>query len=85
MATEQDRNEAAERSVQVSYVPQGFGLALVVDGDGVERPDGEDPAAGVLRNGTAVITLEIPRPDGTSSVLSWDPAEVAFDPINPGG
>jgi len=71
------------RRVRVSYVPKGFGLALVVD-TGAE--DGEDPSdgageQGLLRVGEACVTLEIPRPDGRPSVLSWDPAEVGWDPV----
>jgi hypothetical protein len=75
---------AGARRVRVSYDPKGFGLALVVDND---RDDGaaEQPPAtgeqGLLRVGEACVTLEIARPDGRPSVLSWDPAEVGWDPV----
>jgi hypothetical protein len=74
----------------VSYVPQGFGVALVVDRDGDGpgrrdrgRSDGAPPddGPGLLWVGDAVVTLEIPGPDGRRSTLSWDPAEVALDPL----
>lgn len=70
------------REVLVGYEAAGVGPALVVEqagGRGDGPVDGEVP--GLLRAGGAVVTLEIPRPDGGRSVLSWDPAEVALDPL----
>ncbi len=73
------------KQVNVSYVDHGFGPALAINaadatnaGTRVGEADGE---LGLLRLSDAVITLEIARPDGQSSVLTWDPAEVSFDPI----
>lgn len=65
------------RPVRVRHVPQRFGLALVVDNDGA----GDGAERGLLRVGDACVTLEIVGPDGSPSVLSWDPAEVAWDPV----
>lgn len=70
------------RRVRVGYAAQGFGPALVVERD--EVPEGDDPSDaehGLLTVGLAVVTLEIPRPDGTRATLAWDPAEVSFDPL----
>ena len=61
--------------MRVSFESRRFGVALVV---GDEGPDGD---TGLLRVGDAVVTLEIPGPDGRSSTLTWDPAEVAVDPL----
>lgn len=77
-----ERSGAEGRPVRVSYVEQGFGVALQVgdeSADGVEP--GGDVEAGLLRVSDAVVTLEIPHPDGGRSFLSWDPAEVSFDPL----
>ena len=77
---DQQRAGSGGRPVRVSYVPQGFGVALVVDDDPEATADDAVAESGLLRVSDAVVTLEIPRPDGGRSVLSWDPAEVAFDP-----
>ncbi len=74
------------RPVRVSYVAEGVGVALVVaDGDdgsdGALDDAGDGADHGVLHLGDAVVTLEIPRPDGGRSVLSWDPTEVTLDPL----
>lgn len=77
------------RAVRVCYVPQGFGLALVIDGEAPVSPgddrgahhDGVEAETGLLRISDAVVTLEIPRPGGGHHTLSWDPTEVAFDPL----
>lgn len=75
-----DRRPPVSRAVRVRYEPRGFGLALVVDG-GDPIPGGDPTEPGVLRVSDAVVTLEIPLPDGSRSTLSWDPAEVAVDPL----
>lgn len=70
------------RPVRVGYVAAGIGVALVVDdGDRDDEDGSSTEERGVLRVGDAVVTLEIPRPDGGRSVLSWDPAEVTLDPL----
>lgn len=64
--------------MRVSYVPRGFGLALVID----ESEDhGTDEVDGVLRVSDAVVTLEMPTVDGRPAVLAWDPAEVNWDAV----
>ncbi len=71
------------RAVRVGYVADGVGPALVV-ADGDPTDEGEEGAvtdAGLLRVSDAVVTLEIPLPGGGRSVLSWDPSEVALDPL----
>ena len=70
--------DRAGRAVRVRYVPQGFGLALVID---EELIDEEPGGAGVLRVSDAVVTAEVPMPDGGWATLAWDPAEVTFDPL----
>ena len=71
--------ETPGRPVQVSYVPQGFGLALVLgEGSNSER---HETTTGVLRDGS-VITLEVPREGGGFSTLAWDPTEVHLDPFS---
>lgn len=82
--TDDDRRTG--RPVRVSYVAERFGVALVVaDGDEQPGTDGSAPADGgehgVLHLSDAVVTLEIPLPDGGRSILSWDPTEVALDPL----
>ncbi len=73
------------RPVRVSYQPRRFGVVLVVEDEAGGGAEGAGGAAGtgtgLLRVSDAVITLEIPLPDGTRSVLSWDPAEVVVDPL----
>ncbi len=80
-----DRGVVADgRPVRVSYEDRGFGVALVVGDGEVAGIDGSEPdetEAGVLRVSDAVVTLEIPLADGGRSVLTWDPAEVAVDPL----
>ena len=78
MATSVAKDAAGARRVRVNYVRQQFGLALVVDNEAGTTDHAEH---GLLRVGDACVTLEIERPDGRSAVLSWDPAEVTWDPI----
>lgn len=67
-----DKTTLGSRSVRVSYVRTGFGLALSLDGEADGQP-------GVLNVGEGCITLEMPVVDGRPAVLAWDPAEVDWD------
>lgn len=69
------------RRVRVGYATRGFGPALVVGRDDGPDDGHDDAEHGLLTVGDAVVTLEIPRPDGTLATLAWDPAEVAYDPL----
>lgn len=71
------------RQVRVSYGPEGRGLTLAPAIEGpvpseVESTTAPDPVNGVLRIGDGCVTLELPMPDGATSVLAWDPAEVGL-------
>ena len=78
------------RKVRVRYVARGYGLALTIDEEndsGVdeqpthvdESTETNDGYLTVISSG--VTTLELPRPDGLTSVLVWDESEVAWDSL----
>ena len=85
-------NEAEPVRVRVNYVPRGFGLALTIsDDEAIDVTDAastetevepEDGYLTVIECG--VTTLELRRPDGGSSYLIWDQAEVAWESLRAG-
>lgn len=67
--------------VRVRYAPSGAGISLVLDGSAEPTEDQAEATDGLLRVSAAVITLELPGPDGSTAVLAWDPAEVDWDSL----
>ena len=78
------------RRVRVQYVPRGFGLALTISDEPSDPAASTDGGIDEADNGfltvveSGVTTLELARPDGASSTLIWDQAEVSWDSLQAG-
>jgi len=78
------------RKVRVQYVPRGFGLALTITDEMSDPSAAPEEGAADVDDGfltvveCGVTTLELARPDGASSTLIWDQAEVSWDSLRAG-
>lgn len=79
-AGEDNERQLASGPVRVRQGVDGAGISLVLDQSSDEDVT-DDTTDGVLRVSAAVITLELPMADGSTSVLAWDPAEVDWDSL----